>query len=1001
MHDAVSKKQPPKKKLVRRVWFWILIGLVPLVVIFFSMLPVGVGYALKRYIEDQGADQVTLEDVDFNPITGRMMLENLSVVIGSQTVLSIPEVMLDLEWGPLINKRFVLKRVTISDTGLTVRDLGEGRWQIGGINLPDKSETAEPSTWNFGLQQVTVKNSTIKFISPKLSSDLKIEQATISKLSSWLPEQSARLQFKGQLNDGNLQLQVDVSPFANQIITAGHIQLQGLTLMPFAHLMEPHLTSLEGRFDADLKFETGQTAEDKIKIDVDGKLSCSNLSTILKNTNIQIQQDIIDWQGKIDYAQTAAAGDLNLNGVLSVQNAIVTGPDINLSEELLNWRGVFSFSTSKSDAAQHISSQGQLSTGPMALRLPQQKFNIEHAGLEWQGKFAYAHDKVKKNINADGQIHLDAAKLRSPELNLVEEKISWKGDFQFFAPAESAGQRIMADGTLEGSLLQVDLLDRKISYDHRGFFWSGRLDTGGTNDFSSFTAKGGITLADVGIRHAESNRHLLNSDRIELQDIRVEALDEIQISGITIAGLALLADSETGSPTVDPPPLRLKEVYSKNVRISKQPHLAIDAIQLNSVKAFVRRNPQGNLAVTESWHAIQKDILSADREDKTASDTSAKKNSDAFKFRIGRVEISEGSEIHIKDENVSPAFNMDFSILEARVTDLDSSRSEQSASVELLLSDKKTARLSLDGSMLPFAEKISLDWIGKIEAIELPSVSPYVIQSTGYLFTSGELEASVPLKITQNKLNGQINLILYNPKIKKTKSANSEKQQKGKIQLNMTLPSALKLLRDEQNNVKLNIPISGNINDPQFSIADAINKVLAKTLQTAAISTLKYMLGPYGIGISVAQMAYKQALKIRLNPIPFAPGSDALDEAAIDYLQRVATIMKEYPAMQVSVCGVATESDRASIAGSIPAKAGKQSTGQELESGENDKMLAQREARTPTATDADLLELAEKRIERIEDQLVKLHGIAANRIIDCAPQIDNDANAKPRVKLEI
>ena len=187
----------------------------------------------------------------------------------------------------------------------------------------------------------------------------------------------------------------------------------------------------------------------------------------------------------------------------------------------------------------------------------------------------------------------------------------------------------------------------------------------------------------------------------------------------------------------------------------------------------------------------------------------------------------------------------------------------------------------------------------------------------------------------------------------------------------MTLDSALKLLRDKQNDVRLNIPISGDISDPQFSFAKAINRVLARTLQSSALSYLKYALGPYGIGISVAQLAYEQAIKIRLNPILFAPGSDDLDEAALDYLQRVTVIMKEYPAVQVSVCGVATESDRAAISANA------------------------------SIGDSSLLELAQNRRHRIEDHLVKLNGIEAKRMITCEPKIDKTAEAKPRADLEL
>jgi outer membrane protein OmpA-like peptidoglycan-associated protein len=217
----------------------------------------------------------------------------------------------------------------------------------------------------------------------------------------------------------------------------------------------------------------------------------------------------------------------------------------------------------------------------------------------------------------------------------------------------------------------------------------------------------------------------------------------------------------------------------------------------------------------------------------------------------------------------------------------------------------------------------------------------------------------------------------------------------------MTLDSALRLLRDKQNDVKLNIPISGNINDPQFSIADAINQVLAKTLQTATVSALKYMLGPYGIGISVAQLAYEQAIKIRLNPIRFAPGSAELDEVANDYLQRVAAVMKKYPAAQVSVCGVATESDREAASKNTSTKASRRPKAPSGDNVDNDKILSQKEPASPKITDATLVKLAKSRSEGIEDQLVKIHGIAGNRIIDCTPEIDSSAAAEPRANLEI
>jgi hypothetical protein len=233
MQNQFSENKSTKKKLHHRVWFWVLVGLVVVGTLFFIMLPVGIDYGIERYLESQGADEVIVEDVDFNLFTRRLTLTGMRVQIGTQTTLNIPEATFIIDWSAFIRKRFVLERFHISDTELIIKELGDGGWQIGGIDLPDQKETSEPSSWNFGLQQVSVNNSKIKFISSQLSSDLKIDQAGISKLSSWMPERKARLEFEGQLNAGMLNLQMDLSPFGNDLSAAGRIQLKGLSLAPF------------------------------------------------------------------------------------------------------------------------------------------------------------------------------------------------------------------------------------------------------------------------------------------------------------------------------------------------------------------------------------------------------------------------------------------------------------------------------------------------------------------------------------------------------------------------------------------------------------------------------------------------------------------------------------------------------------------------------------------------------------------------------------------------
>ena len=320
MQNQLSESKSTKKKIIRSVWFWILVGLVVIATLFFIMLPIGIEYGIESYIKDQGADQVTLQDVDFNPITGRMTVTNLSVIIGAQTVLKIPQATFKIEWTPFIRKRFVLERFTISDAQLTVEAFEDGNWQIGGIIIPGKKEPAEPSSWDFSFQEATVKSSKIKFISAQLKSSLEIELAKITKLTSWMPDDSARLEFTGQLNGAQMQLQVDVSPFANDTMAAGQIQLKGLTLTPFARLLEPHLKMFEGRLDADLKFETRQSADSGISHFQKGRLNLQQIRTQIGGADFS--NDGLAWDGtvRIDISKSEKALKINADGQLNETN---------------------------------------------------------------------------------------------------------------------------------------------------------------------------------------------------------------------------------------------------------------------------------------------------------------------------------------------------------------------------------------------------------------------------------------------------------------------------------------------------------------------------------------------------------------------------------------------------------------------------------------------------------------------------------------------------------
>ena len=165
MESRSSENKSNFRKIIRNTFFWTLIGLMLIVVLFFVILPIGIENGIERFLKEQGAEQVSLEDVDFNPISGRMTTTNLTVKTATRTALIVPEATFKIQWAPFIRKRFVLQSFTISDTQLIVEELENGRLQIGGIIIPENKKPAEPAAWDFSIQNAAVRNCKVQFIS--------------------------------------------------------------------------------------------------------------------------------------------------------------------------------------------------------------------------------------------------------------------------------------------------------------------------------------------------------------------------------------------------------------------------------------------------------------------------------------------------------------------------------------------------------------------------------------------------------------------------------------------------------------------------------------------------------------------------------------------------------------------------------------------------------------------------------------------------------------------
>jgi hypothetical protein len=103
------------------------------------------------------------------------------------------------------------------------------------------------------------------------------------------------------------------------------------------------------------------------------------------------------------------------------------------------------------------------------------------------------------------------------------------------------------------------------------------------------------------------------------------------------------------------------------------------------------------------------------------------------------------------------------------------------------------------------------------------------------------------------------------------------------------------VLRDNQRRVRLNIPVKGDITDPDFKIAPALLKALIRAIQETII-------GPFS---SIAKIvSTKEGVsEICLLPIEFVKGSTKLAKGTITKLVDLSRLLVKYPIAPLHIEG--------------------------------------------------------------------------------------------------
>ncbi|MBK1611984.1 hypothetical protein CKO44_00675 [Rubrivivax gelatinosus] len=484
------------------------------------------------------------------------------------------------------------------------------------------------------------------------------------------------------------------------------------------------------------------------------------------------------------------------------------------------------------------------------------------AGPGWQAL-------LKSLVLADGAVHLADAAAPAPVafalrgLRLRAQDLRWPAGPQP-APLELALQ--LVPDALPGAPAPA----------------AGRIEAQGTLALQPLAWRGRVSAARLPLQVGEPylrDRLPVLLRRAEL-GWRGDTAFQLGAAGPTISlrGNAMLADlrvlargddDEAGDELLAWQSLRVESLAAA-MAPGQPTRLATGPVRLSRFFSRLVVTPEGRLNL--------RDVRGGDAPAPAAAPSSP---SAPLELDIAGVEFVDGR-VDFRDRFIKPNYSASLSELSGKLGRLRSGTREM-ATLEISGRAADTATLEVRGALNPTADPLALDIAAKASGLELAPLSPYAGKYAGYAIERGKLSMDVAYRVDADGRLEARNRIVLNQL-----SFGDPVDSPLATQLPVRL--ALALLADRNGVIDVDLPISGSINDPEFSVFGLVLKVIGNLLVKAVTSPFALLSGGGGD---------------ETGTVEFVPGTATLAPSAEAALDRVAQALKDRPALQTTVAGAA------------------------------------------------------------------------------------------------
>jgi uncharacterized protein involved in outer membrane biogenesis len=261
---------------------------------------------------------------------------------------------------------------------------------------------------------------------------------------------------------------------------------------------------------------------------------------------------------------------------------------------------------------------------------------------------------------------------------------------------------------------------------------------------------------------------------------------------------------------------------------------------------------------------------------------------------IGEIVVEEGFARFI-DRTADQPYTEELSRLAMSIKGLSNAPGKK-AKLTLQSVIGATGAFSLQGEIAPLGETLWLDLDGELRDFAIPRVNPYTNALLSWIAKDGRLATKVHFSLDGDKLDVKSEIV-----VGRLDLVQASGDDKAKDKLGLPLGLIVALMKDARGEIRVNVPVSGSLSAPEFSLSDAI--------WTAVKNMIVNILAAPFRAIGRLFTSSDDKIAFSIDPVRFDPGAAAINTSMDEQLKKLSDFLRNSPFVRLSLSSVVSDGD--------------------------------------------------------------------------------------------